>query len=227
MKTTRLLFTTLILSAIVCFTGPAPCHAQTTQTLLFQTEPANPPPVASVETATNASGGTNTTVNKQTLGDDFKQLGSDAWNSLKGLDFAPGITVEPFGIYHSGDFGGGIAVSTANTNSIINFGFAIAVISDKKNKRTDFYDTSFSVELGKTVTVPIIKLPAYLYVETGPAFNLAHPTTVLEQSIAGAKLTQDLGKGWRLSEGLGVGHNSEWANSPLYILHIGLTKFFK
>lgn len=175
----------------------------------------------------NASGGTTTTVaSKTTLGDDFKQLGSDALNSLKGLDFAPGITVEPFGLYHAGNFGGGLAVETANTNSLINYGFAIAAIHDSKSKTTDFYDTSFSVELGDTVTVPIFKIPAYLYAETGPAMNAAHPTAVLEQSIAGAKLTQDLGKGWRLNEGFGVGHNSEWPDSPFYILHIGVTKFF-
>lgn len=189
-----------------------------------QAQTAATPPATTV--TTNASGGATTTVASQTLGSDFKQLGSDAWNSLKGLDFAPGITVEPFGIYHAGDFGGGLAVETANTNSILNYGFAIAAIHNGISKKFDFYDTSFSVELGTTVTVPIFKIPAYIYAETGPAVNLARPTAILEQSIAGAKLTQDLGGGWRLSEGLGVGHNSEWGDSAFYVLHIGVTKFF-
>lgn len=158
-----------------------------------------------------------------TLLGDFKQLGSDALNTLKGQDFNDGIDIEAFGIYHNGDFGGGLAVSTAHTNSPLNMGFAIAAMQNATSKKADFYDASLSLQLGEQVTIPVLKVPVYLYIESGPALNLHNPSAVLEQSIAGAKYIHRFSNGMVFSAGGGVGHNSEWPDSPFYIAHVGLT----
>lgn len=149
---------------------------------------------------------------------DIGKIGSDFWGALKDANFANGATVEPFGMYHAGDFGGGLAVTTSSTNGV-NVGFAVAAISDSANKRVDFYDATLSIQLGRQVTIPVINLPVYLYVEAGPAVNLSHPNTILEQSIAGAKIFLDKGK---VSLGGGIGQNSEWSE-PFYIVHASWT----
>jgi hypothetical protein len=150
--------------------------------------------------------------------EDMKHLGGDAWAALKDANFHNGITVEPFGIYHAGDFGGGLALSTASTNGV-NVGFAVAAINDSASKRFDFYDATLNIQLGRQVTIPVINIPAFLYIEAGPAVNLRHPNTILEQSIAGAKIFFDKGK---ISVGAGIGQNSEWTE-PFYVAHFSYT----
>lgn len=167
---------------------------------------------------TNAPVTVTNSTSSQIVGD-IKKIGTDLWNSLKAANFDNGYNVEPFGLYHKGDFGGGLALTTANTNGF-NAGFALATIHDSSSKKFQFYDASLSISLGKAVTIPIINKSAYLYVESGPAFNLANPTTVLEQSIAGSKLYFLNNK---LSVGGGIGHNSEWSSDVLYIVHFGYT----
>lgn len=170
------------------------------------------PPVPAAPVPTNGAAATSSLLG------DISRVGTDFWAALKDANFANGATVEPFVLYHSGDFGGGLAVTTSSTNGV-NVGFALAAIGDHTSKRFDFYDATLSIQLGRQVTIPVINLPAYLYVETGPAVNLAHPDTILEQSIAGAKIFFDKGK---ISIGAGIGQNSEWTE-PFYVAHFSYT----
>jgi hypothetical protein len=194
----KLMFKKLMLITGVAVLGLATVHAQ------------NINPV----TQTNAVVSTNGAAAANSLLDDLKHVGSDAFSALKDLNFDNGVVVEPFAMMHKSDFGGGLAVTTGNTNGL-NAGFALAAINDSASKRFDFYDATLSISYGGTVTIPVIKIPAYLYAETGPALNLAHPNKVLIQSIAGAKFYFDKGK---LSIGGGIGQNSEWSD-PFYIVH--------
>jgi hypothetical protein len=163
---------------------------------------------------TNAPVPTTGAVATSSLLGDLGKVGSDFWGALKDANFANGATVEPFALYHNGDFGGGLAVATSSTNGV-NVGFALAAINDSASRHFDFYDATLNIQLGRQVTIPVISLPAYLYVEAGPAVNLAHPNTVLEQSIAGAKIFFDKNK---ISIGAGIGQNSEWTE-PFYVAH--------
>lgn len=179
-----------------------------------QAQNLNPITAASLSPPTNSIAVVTSTNTTSVIGD-LKQAAADGWAALKDLNFGQGIVVEPFGLYHKGDIGGGLAVTTGNTNGL-NAGFALATIHDSASKRFQFYDATLNISLGKTVTVPLLNIPAYLYVETGPSVNLAHPSTVLEQSIAGVKIFLDKGK---ISLGGGVGHNSEWSGDTFLIAH--------
>lgn len=187
-------------------------------TVGFASRAQTTPPEATVPTTGAAS--------TSKLLDDVKHIGSDAWSALKSANFANGVAVEPFGLMHGSDFGGGLAVATASTNGV-NIGFAVAAISEKStDPKTGkshtsfaFYDATLSIQLGKEVTVPWLNIPAFLYIEAGPAANLAHPNTILEQSVAGAKIFFAKKHG---SVGVGVGQNSEWS-TPFYVLHASWT----
>lgn len=205
----------LVLAALLCCAGYS-LNAQT-----------NSAPLPPIDSTLSLSSGTQAEAitNHAGVWADLKQLGGDAWDALKGLDFANGIRSEPFGIIHDSDWGGGLAITTAKTNGI-NAGFAVAAITAKHtNKKTgkverdfDFYDATLSLQLGQPFTL-FNRLHGYAYVEFGPALNLAHPDTILEQSVAGVKFF--LLKG-RADVGAGVLQNSEWS-TPAMVLHASYT----
>lgn len=157
-----------------------------------------------------------------------KQIVTDGYNTLTKLSFADGINIEPFGIYHKGDLGGGLAVSTTSTNSL-NYGFAIAAINETGAngvKSISFYDTSFSLSYNGSLTVPVIGAADY-YLETGAAIDAANPSAgIYNQSIAGLKKTFKLSDNFSVSLGGGIGYLSKW-NDSFYIAHISIIDHLK
>lgn len=208
-------------------------HAQSTATATTPPAPAATTPAATTPATTPAATTPTATAvptdgvtkTSQFLGD-LTKIGTDLWSALKDANFQNGVVTEPFGIIHDSDIGGGLAIETANTNGL-NLGFAMAGMTDHQkitlNGKTktktgwDFYDAALSIQMGKQLTVPGINLPIYLYTEVGPAANLAHATTVLEQSVSGVKVILANG---RLDIGAGIVQNSEWS-TPGGIFHVG------
>lgn len=95
-----------------------------------------------------------------------------------------------------------------------------------------FFMGSVNTTLGKTVNIPIINQPLFLWVEAGPAFNLNHPDHLLAQAFTGGTLKFDIVKAtakanpWTLLVGGGVGKVTEWQGN-IFIGTIGLNHSFK
>lgn len=159
------------------------------------------------------------------LAQTVKQIASDAYTQFKSASFKDGFTVEPFAIYHRGDWGGGLAISTAATNSI-NYGFALATIHETENHDWDFYDTSFNVSYNGSVDLPIVGNAQY-FIETGAAVDLRSiQTGIYNQSLTGLKKTWDFNGNLSLTIWGGVGYLTKW-NDAFYSAGIGLTTRLK
>ena len=160
------------------------------------------------------------------------QLAKDGYATLKGLSFKNGIKAEPFALYHKGDYGAGIAISTTATNSL-NYGFAIAAVQETvvhpspKNqlitsKEFNFYDTSFSVSYNGITDLPVIGRCEY-FAETGAAIDAKNPMAgIYNQSAAGLKKTWDINGNVSFTVGGGALYLSKW-NDVAYIGFAGLT----
>lgn len=97
-----------------------------------------------------------------------------------------------------------------DANGQISIGFFAAYFN------SSFYDGSISTTLGKTINVPLINQPIYLFVEGGPALNLANPNAVLAQTFTGVVWKHDIIKGtadkapWTLFVNAAVGKVTGW-----------------
>lgn len=87
-------------------------------------------------------------------------------------------------------------------------GFAAAYLGG------ELYDAALSVKLGTTLNIPIIKLPVYAYVESGPGYNLSK-SEVIAQSFAGGIIKFNISTRWSATAGLAVGNITDLAG-PVY-----------
>ena len=155
------------------------------------------------------------------------QAGKNAYATLKSLSFKDGINVEPVGIYHHGDYGGGLAVSTTATNSI-NYGFVIAAIQETtvhadgtKTKAFDFYDGAFNVSYNGSTSLPVLGACDY-YIETGAAADLKNPSAgIYNQSSTGLKKTWAINDNDFVSIGGGALYLTKWND----IAYVGFFSF--
>ena len=169
---------------------------------------------------------TNTTTintNVPTALDQFKSGTLTGYDYLKKLSFKDGLAAEPFALYHKGNFGGGLAVSTIHTNSV-NFGFALAAVDETKEtgkKGLTFYDTTLSIAYNGSTYVPVIGSLDY-YAETGAAVDLSNPINgIYSQSAGGIKKVIPLNETVSFIAGGGVGYLTKW-NGPFYLMHVGI-----
>ena len=212
MKTNRILLFTLITLALLAAVGAL--KAQTAVSSVPDLMASNnvPEPTNHVDTL------------KQ-----LEQAGKDGYQVLRKLSFKDGVVSDTFGIYHHGDYGVGLAVSTAATNSL-NYGFAVAAIQETKTsaagvktRQLDFYDGSFSISYnGETPDWPVVGVCGY-YAETGAATDLSHiGDGIYNQSSLGAKKTWNLNDNVYVSLGGGPFYLSKW-NDVAYIGFFELT----
>jgi hypothetical protein len=160
------------------------------------------------------------------------QVVKDAYNQFKDASFKNGFTADFFGIYHKGDYGGGLSLATTATNAI-NYGFAIALIQEKKvnadgttTKAFTFYDSSFNVSFNGDTSLPVLGHAQY-FVETGAAVDLsAIQGGIYNQSIAGVKKTWDINGNIYVAVWGGAGYLSKW-NDAFYIGGISITDKLK
>jgi hypothetical protein len=183
-----------------------------------------------VPTAAPAAVTTTNVVSDPTPIDQFKVAGSTIYLQVKSLSLTDGFKAIPFGIRHDNDYGGGLALSTANTNGV-NAGFALAAISEqtkdpatgKKKREWNFYDATLNISLNGTTTIPFVNWPVDYFLQSGPAFNLKDIKTVYEQSEAGISKSWRLGPHLALSVGGGEGHCSRWSSGFYQEGHFALT----
>ncbi len=64
------------------------------------------------------------------------------------------------------------------TNSVLGAGFGLAYLDH------NLYDCTLNARLGDTITVPLIKLPLYVYVESGGGYNISKSQGIA-QAFAG------------------------------------------
>ena len=181
---------------------------------------------ASADTVTNAPGSTSSISNAlsnagQTLG----QIYTDGQSALSGLNFAQGAKVSILGIKHSKDYGVGIAVTTAITNSLVQAGFAVVGMQEKDvtgNKKISFYDATINLQITKHET--LLGVGVDLSIESGPAYDI-NGGTILEQSAVLASHTFILGTtgNIELCIGGGVMHCSKWSGDTEQLAFIQLT----
>ena len=166
-----------------------------------------------------------TAATTNSLVQDVEQVGVDAWNDLKGIQFTNGLNVSPYGIYHSGDLGAGLAISTANTNGL-NVGFECAAIDQSEptgGKQWDFYDGAVSLQYKSSVVLPLVNISVDYTAETGMAANLNDPNTVYSQTATLVSKTWHFsGTLSSLTVGGGIGYLSAWSQ-PYYPFFISGT----
>lgn len=160
---------------------------------------------------------------------DAEKLVVDGYNEIKSLSWTNGFDAEVFGIYHRGDYGAGLAVSTMNTNSI-NYGFAMAAMYQTETASTalgtiskrklDFYDANFSLQYTRTEDVAVIGNVTW-YASTAAAINLDNVKGgPFNETITGLKKTFTVNSNIQISVGGGIGYSQEW-NSSFYIATVG------
>jgi len=95
-----------------------------------------------------------------------------------------------------------------------------------------FFMGSINTTLGKTVNVPVLNRPLFLWAEAGPAINLNHPDRLLAQAFTGGTLKFDLVKAtptrnpWTLLVGGGIGTVTDWEGN-IFVGTLGLNHSFK
>lgn len=165
------------------------------------------------------------TLSLSSLGDIAHIVG----DQIKGISFKDGFAVNPFVLYHEGDLGGGVSVHTANTNGL-RVGLALAAVDEhdvhsglfnKGSSHFSFYDATISIGAKGNFVVPLVGWKLDLYLETGPAFNLASPDTLYIQSVLGASKSWAWGSRVITLQG-GIGHLSRW-DSPFYEGGLGIS----
>lgn len=97
---------------------------------------------------------------------------------------------------------------------------------------THFFLGSVNTTLGKTVNIPVLNIPLYMWVEFGPAFNANHPDQLLAQGFTGGTFKFDIVKAttksnpWTLTLGAGIGKVTDW-DGDIFLGTVGVAHSFK
>lgn len=97
---------------------------------------------------------------------------------------------------------------------------------------TSFFMGSVNTTFGKTVNIPVLNVPLFLWAEAGPAFNANQPDHLLAQAFTGGTIKIDIIKAteksnpWTLGIGGGIGKVTGW-EGDIYLGTIGLNHSFK
>ena len=184
--------------------------------------------VAAVMLAPAVKAQTNTTSSVSnylsSAGSTLGQVYTDGKAALSGLDFAQGAKVSLLGIKHKSDYGLGVTLTTAITNSYVQAGFGVFAMQERDvtgNKRLNFYDATISLSVTKQES--LLGMTLDLSIESGPAYDISGGT-VLEQSAVLASHTFSFGGGnIELTIGGGVLHCSKCAGEVEQLAFISLT----
>lgn len=95
-----------------------------------------------------------------------------------------------------------------------------------------FFMGSVNTTFGKTVNIPVLNIPLFLWAEAGPAFNANRPDRLLAQAFTGGTIKWDIipatakSNPWTLGIGGGIGKVTEWDGNIL-LGTLGLNHSFK
>jgi hypothetical protein len=151
------------------------------------------------------------------------QVGTDGYNVISGFNWNNPISAGFIGIKNGSHYGAGLELNTADTNSLVNIGFGVFAIQNNETQadgtsktKWGFYDATLSLSVQQVETIPVIKLPLTLRIESGPAVKIQSGGTgggaLLEQSAAFGTVTFSPIKNWPITIGGGVIHCSAFAN---------------
>jgi hypothetical protein len=183
-------------------------------------------PAGIVTVTTNASGGLNFVTNMvaetlmttpilpTSLGDIGGSLGSaparvatDGYAVFKNFSLTNPISISVIGLKNGSLWGGGIAASTSNTNSLMNAGFGVFAVQTKNAQNQtewSFYDATLNLQIQQIETIPLLNIPITLRIESGPYVQLSKGGNALgAQSAAFGDLTFGSTKWW-ITLGAGV-----------------------
>lgn len=88
------------------------------------------------------------------------------------------------------------------TNSLFGAGFGMAYYNH------NFYDATLNARLGGTMTLPVIRMPVYTYIESGGGWNLSQNRAVA-QAFAGFTIPWQINDHWTITGGMAVGTVSD------------------
>lgn len=185
------------------------------------------PPIAPATSVSNLLG---------TAASGVSQAASDGWNVFSQFSLTNPISAGIVGLKNGNHYGGGIEVSTANTNSLVNIGFGLFAIQNdssstvngvtKTKTQWGFYDATINLSVSTVEQIPILKIPITLKIESGPAVRLSRGGgTLLEQSAAFGDVTFDQIKNWPITVGAGIVDCSAFAN-VMPMLHLNISHQF-
>lgn len=140
------------------------------------------------------------------------QIGGDAWTAIKGLNFSQGFNAGLLAVKDGSQYGVGMEISTALTNSPIQAGFAILGL-EQPDHSLALYDSSFNLSVSTRELIPIVNIPVDLIIGSGPGIRFQNGTTVIEQSFAFAEFHWRFTSKARLDTGFGVIHLSDKAKA--------------
>jgi hypothetical protein len=181
---TKSLIIGLILSAAICMT-----QAQTS-------------------VSTNASGGATT------ISNEVAAISSPTWGSIaeQDLDYIEGrtnaaqIQVEAFGLRgtstHEWGFGVNAYVPVGGTNSLFGAGIGFAYYDHNA------YSTTLNAKLGGTLSLPVVKVPVYTYIESGGGYDISK-NEAIAQAFAGFSINYQINTNWTATAGAAIGTVSD------------------
>ena len=105
-----------------------------------------------------------------------------------------GVSLDLDGTYSSGNRLGGIAALNFTIPALPDW-FSVGIAGEYVG--TNWFTAPVNVKVGQTVNIPVINYPAYLFTSTGLSTRV-DDGAVGDQSIIGAAINFNLGKGWYL-----------------------------
>jgi hypothetical protein len=186
---TKSLFNTIVLSAALCLCASV-AKAQTS-------------------VSTNSSGGT-TTINNIVA----NVIPTNGWgeavesdlNYIEGVTNGSAIQVEAFALRGtaSKDLGLGVNayVPVGGTNSLFGAGIGFAYYNHNA------YSTTLNAKLGGTISLPVIKVPVYTYIESGGGYDISRNEAVA-QAFAGFSINYQINTNWTATAGAAIGTVSD------------------
>lgn len=160
-------------------------------TIVTNAIPNNPMTAPVVPTSLGAIGAN--------LGAAPAQVATDGYAVFKNFSLTNPLAISVIGLKNGSLWGGGLAASTANTNSMLNAGFGLFAIQTPKKiaggysttqNEWSFYDATLNLQIQQIETIPLLNIPITLRLESGPYVQLSRGGNTLgAQSAAFGDLT--------------------------------------
>lgn len=127
-------------------------------------------------------------------------------NYIEDRTNASAVQVEMFAlrgtVTHDLGFGVNAYVPVGGTNSLFGAGVGFAYYNHNA------YSTTLNAKLGGTISLPVIKLPVYTYVESGGGYDISK-NEAIAQAFAGFSLNYQINPNWAVTAGLAIGTVSD------------------